>query len=58
MTTGFDSFSNFIHMGGYAAYVWPAFAITLVVLVANIIIPARRHKKLLQQNRARHEQNS
>ena len=58
MTTGFTSFSNFIHMGGYAVYVWPAFAITLIVLVINIIIPARSHRKLLKQNRAQHEHNS
>ncbi len=58
MTTGFASFSNFIHMGGYAMYVWPAFAITLVVLAVNIIIPARKQRKLMQENRAKYEQNS
>jgi heme exporter protein D len=28
---------EFFDMGGYAAYVWPAYAITLAVIVLNII---------------------
>ena len=27
---------HFLHMGGYAAYVWPAYGITLLVFIANI----------------------
>ena len=27
--------SEFLHMGGYAAYVWPAYAITAIVLILN-----------------------
>jgi len=26
----------FLDMGGYAAYVWPAYAVTLIVLLLNI----------------------
>lgn len=29
--------SAFFDMGGYAAYVWPAYAVTLAVMVLNII---------------------
>lgn len=29
---GFDSIGAFLAMGGYAAYVWPAFAVTALVL--------------------------
>jgi heme exporter protein D len=29
-----DSITSFFHMGGYGAYVWPSFVITLVVLGA------------------------
>ena len=39
--------SAFLDMGGYAAYVWPAYAVTLAVIVLNIIW-ARR---LLQRSR-------
>jgi heme exporter protein D len=30
------SFSDFLAMGGYAAYVWPAFGITAVVMIAML----------------------
>lgn len=35
---------QFFMMGGYALYVWPAYLITAVVLIANIIIPIRRSR--------------
>jgi heme exporter protein CcmD len=40
--------SRFIDMGGYALYVWPAYAITFAVVALNIVW-ARR---LLAQARA------
>lgn len=27
----------FLDMGGYAAYVWPAYAVTLAVIVLNVV---------------------
>lgn len=44
--------SAFLDMGGYAAYVWPAYAVTLGVIALNIVW-ARR---LLERSRreARH----
>jgi heme exporter protein D len=27
---------DFLDMGGYAAYVWPAYAVTLLVLALNV----------------------
>ena len=47
---------NFLAMGGYAAYVWPAFGITALVLVALALASLRslrtREQMLegLQQN--------
>jgi heme exporter protein CcmD len=29
--------STFFDMGGYAAYVWPSYAVTLAVIVLNIV---------------------
>ena len=29
--------SRFLDMGGYAAYVWPAYAVTLAVVALNVI---------------------
>ena len=28
---------QFLEMGGYAAFVWPAYAITLAVVVLNVV---------------------
>jgi len=39
--------TEFFHMGGYAFYVWTSYGIALLVLLANVIIPARQRKKLL-----------
>ena len=29
--------SEFLNMGGYAAYVWPSYGLTLAVIVLNIV---------------------
>ncbi len=39
--------TEFLHMGGYAIYVWPAFIAVGVVLLTNLILPLVQHKKLL-----------
>jgi heme exporter protein D len=39
--------NEFFHMGGYGFYVWTSYGIALVVLLLNIILPARQHRKLL-----------
>jgi heme exporter protein D len=33
--------SEFLRMGGYAAYVWPSFALAAVVLAWNVIAARR-----------------
>ena len=38
----------FFAMGGYAFYVWTSYGLTLVVLLANIIIPIVQRKQLLR----------
>lgn len=37
---------EFIHMGGYAFYVWNAYGIALVVLSANVVQPIYRQRRL------------
>ena len=39
--------NEFIHMGGYGFYVWTPYGITLLVLIINIILPARQKTRLL-----------
>ncbi len=36
-----DSVSDFLAMGGYAAYVWPAFGVALAVLVGLLVASLR-----------------
>ena len=36
--------TEFLHMGGYAGYVWSAFGITAVVLIITLLIPLLEHK--------------
>ncbi len=40
---------DFLHMGGYAGYVWSSFGLTLVVLVANVVLARRRHAAKLTE---------
>jgi heme exporter protein D len=43
--------AEFFSMGGYAAYVWPAYGIAAVILVAMLIVSLRglrRHEALLK----------
>jgi len=37
---------EFLHMGGYAFYVWSAYAVTLVVLGANVLGPLLRARRV------------
>lgn len=38
---------EFLRMGGYGAYVWSAYGITLIVLIFNIWWARRRHAQSL-----------
>jgi len=40
------SLITFFTMGGYADIVWPAWGITLIVLIYNIMIPRIKTKQL------------
>ena len=43
--------ADFFNMGGYAAYVWSAYGISLVVIVLNIVLPIQREKNLINSIR-------
>ncbi|GEA13443.1 heme exporter protein D [Alteromonas sp. KUL49] len=44
----FDSFSEFLHMGGYAFYVWLAYGVTFVALVGIVTQSVLEHRNLLK----------
>lgn len=45
--------SEFLHMGGYAFYVWSSYAIAALVLVANAVLPVMAHRRLRRRLDAR-----
>lgn len=45
----FDSFSDFINMGGYAFYVWLSYGVTFVCLATLITLSARQKRKVLSE---------
>ena len=42
---GMDGFAKFLDMGGYAAYVWPALALTVIVLAGLFVASAKGAKR-------------
>jgi len=41
------NWSEFFNMGGYAFFVWTSYALTFVVVVANIVSPIIQRKKVI-----------
>ena len=48
--------SEFLHMGGYAGYIWSAYGITALVLMMSLLLPLienkttrKRIKQMLEQ---------
>ncbi len=48
-----NSLSEFFDMGGYAAYVWPSYVLTLAVVVLNIVWARRLLAKSREEARRR-----
>jgi heme exporter protein D len=45
--------SDFLNMGGYAAYVWPSYGLTLVIIVLNIVSARRLLARSREEARRR-----
>jgi heme exporter protein CcmD len=61
MMVQFHSLAQFLAMGKYAAYVWPSYGLTLLVVVLNIVWARRlvaqarieaRRRLVMQEERA------
>lgn len=48
-----SSLQSFLAMGGYAAYVWPAYGVFFIVLLIDWLAPQFRRRRLLRELRAR-----
>jgi len=44
----FDSFADFIAMGGHGLFVWSAYAITLAVFLGNLVHPIVGRRRFFQ----------
>ena len=49
----FDSFSEFLAMGGHGLYVWLSYAIAIVILVINVVNPVLQKKKVFSELKRR-----
>ncbi|NOS87975.1 MAG: heme exporter protein CcmD [Methylococcaceae bacterium] len=41
--------SEFLHMGGYAFYVWTSYGIATLVMAFGVVKPLLQHTQLLRQ---------
>ncbi len=44
-----NSFSDFIHMGGYGLYVWGSYGAALVVMLIEPVLAVQRRRRALAQ---------
>ncbi len=58
----FSNWQEFLAMGGYAPFVWSAFALTLIILGIVLVTPVLRRRQLLRQlqrlERLREQENT
>jgi heme exporter protein D len=47
--------SEFLNMGGYAAYVWPSYGLTLTVIILNVLWARRLLARSRKEARRRLE---
>ena len=45
-----QSFADFVHMGGYGLYVWGSYLLTLAVMVVEPLLAQRRHLRALRDH--------
>jgi len=45
--------ADFLAMGGYGTYIWPAYAVFLIVLAIDAIAPRLRRKRVLAEIRGK-----
>jgi heme exporter protein D len=47
MTIHWNSFSEFLAMGGYGVYVWGSFGVNALIMIVEPIMAVRRRKSLV-----------
>lgn len=56
----FNSFSEFLAMGGHGLYVWLSYGLGLAVILINLVLPRLQRNRLLaeQKRRLRREEGA
>jgi heme exporter protein CcmD len=49
----FSSFGEFLAMGGYAFNVWSVYALFSIFLCANFLLPLRKKKQIIREQKRR-----
>ena len=49
----FNSFSEFLAMGGHGLYVWLSYGLGLAVILINVILPRLQRNRLLAEQKRR-----
>jgi heme exporter protein D len=45
----FETFSDFIHMGGHGPFVWSVYALGISILLINVIRPSMLKRRFLKE---------
>jgi heme exporter protein D len=49
----FESFADFLDMGGHGLYVWLCYGLGLLVILGNLLMPQRQSKQIQSELRRR-----
>lgn len=49
----FESFADFLNMGGHGLYVWLCYGLGLLIIVANLLLPMQQSKRVIRDLRRR-----
>ena len=47
-----QSWDQFVAMGGYGLYVWGSYLVTLAVIAAEVVLVAKRRRNVMRQLRS------
>ena len=45
----FESFADFLSMGGYGSFVWSSYALTVLTIGSLLVVSVLRHRALVAQ---------
>lgn len=54
----FESFSEFIQMGGHGTFIFSVYVISAIVVAVNIALPLRQKKQFFREQVARQRRDS